>query len=299
MRSENSLDWVISGLREPAPRAPSLILTAWGDTVIPFGGQIWLGSLVQLMEPLGLDDRLVRTSVQRLVADSWLETRAYGKRRDVVMAVPRVSETRTVQNKIYSDQCSGWDGKWHLVIANPSSAARRESLRRELTWLGYAGLSPNQYVHPHDRWLLAETRLSAKRLQGEVAYRFEAETKMAESPLTELWPLDQIRADWQGLAESLEVTLEVASRSQHDDRTCFMLRTLAVHAIRRVVLRDPDLPLHLLPDDWPTLRARKAFRSLWQILREPSDRFSCSVLERSDGEVALLEAAYSNRFRTA
>ena len=44
-------------------QAGSLITTLFGDAVIPRGGRIWLGSLIRLLEPLGVNERLVRTAV--------------------------------------------------------------------------------------------------------------------------------------------------------------------------------------------------------------------------------------------
>ncbi|MDN5872183.1 MAG: phenylacetic acid degradation operon negative regulatory protein PaaX, partial [Nitrococcus sp.] len=47
-------------------RAGSLIITVYGDAIAPRGGTVWLGSLIALLTPLGLNQRLVRTSVFRL-----------------------------------------------------------------------------------------------------------------------------------------------------------------------------------------------------------------------------------------
>jgi len=47
-------------------QASSLIVTIFGDAVLPRGGRVWLGSLIRLLEPMQLNERLVRTSVFRL-----------------------------------------------------------------------------------------------------------------------------------------------------------------------------------------------------------------------------------------
>ena len=38
------------------------------------GGAIWLGDLIELLAPLGINERLLRTSVFRLVAQNWLQS---------------------------------------------------------------------------------------------------------------------------------------------------------------------------------------------------------------------------------
>jgi phenylacetic acid degradation operon negative regulatory protein len=49
------------------PPARSLLVTVFGDSVAPHGGRAWLGSLIGLLAPFGISERLVRTSVYRLV----------------------------------------------------------------------------------------------------------------------------------------------------------------------------------------------------------------------------------------
>ncbi len=44
---------VLKGFLEAPPsRTPSLLMTLFGDTVVAHGVEIWLGSLVRLLEPL-------------------------------------------------------------------------------------------------------------------------------------------------------------------------------------------------------------------------------------------------------
>ena len=54
------------------PRAPSLIVTVWGDALAPHGGAVVLPGLIGLLAPFGINERLVRTSVFRLARDGWL-----------------------------------------------------------------------------------------------------------------------------------------------------------------------------------------------------------------------------------
>lgn len=58
--------------------ASSLIVSLFGDLVRPRGGRIWLGSLIRLLEPLALSERLVRSTVFRLARDQWLSTEVLG-----------------------------------------------------------------------------------------------------------------------------------------------------------------------------------------------------------------------------
>ena len=53
-------------------RAKSLIITLFGDVISQHGGEIWLGSIAKSVEALGVNDRLVRTSIFRLAKEGWL-----------------------------------------------------------------------------------------------------------------------------------------------------------------------------------------------------------------------------------
>ena len=59
-------EYLNSLLDEISPKAKSLIITFFGDTVFPYGGTIWLGSLVKFMEEFHISEKLTRTSIFRL-----------------------------------------------------------------------------------------------------------------------------------------------------------------------------------------------------------------------------------------
>lgn len=80
MSAKNQLDILVSNFQKKRPlRAGSLIITIYGDAIVPRGGTVWLGSLMKLVEPMGISQRLVRTSVYRLVQESWLQTEKVGR----------------------------------------------------------------------------------------------------------------------------------------------------------------------------------------------------------------------------
>ena len=58
----------------------TLVFTFFCDVVTQHGGEIWLGSVIHALAPLGINERLTRTAVFRLVQDGWLESRKQGRR---------------------------------------------------------------------------------------------------------------------------------------------------------------------------------------------------------------------------
>jgi phenylacetic acid degradation operon negative regulatory protein len=61
--------WIQRDLATHPPRAPSLVVTVWGDALAPHGGIVWLRTLFRLLGAFGMNERLVRTSVFRLATD--------------------------------------------------------------------------------------------------------------------------------------------------------------------------------------------------------------------------------------
>ncbi len=57
-----------SGLDRPI-RAKSMVVTIFGDIIESYGGKIWLGNLISLVNLFGISERLLRTSVFRLALD--------------------------------------------------------------------------------------------------------------------------------------------------------------------------------------------------------------------------------------
>jgi phenylacetic acid degradation operon negative regulatory protein len=39
-----------------SPRAKSLIVTVFGDSILPHGGTVWVGSLIRLLVPFGINE---------------------------------------------------------------------------------------------------------------------------------------------------------------------------------------------------------------------------------------------------
>ena len=89
--------------------AGSLIISVFGDAVLPRGGRIWLGSLIRLLEPLGLNERLVRTSVFRLAREGWLRSEPAGRRTDYLLTPSGQQRSEEASRHIYASSTPQWD----------------------------------------------------------------------------------------------------------------------------------------------------------------------------------------------
>ncbi len=109
--------------RDGSPRAAGLIVTLYGDAVAPRGGRAWLGSIARLLAPLGVSERLVRTSVYRLVQAGWLRGEAQGRRTDYCLSAEAGEECDRAETRIYARTAPAWDGRLHAAPMMPHRLA--------------------------------------------------------------------------------------------------------------------------------------------------------------------------------
>lgn len=283
-------DWRAATVRlceAVAPRAKALIATIFGDALLPMGGGIWLRDLIRLTAPFGLSDRLVRTAVYRLRQENWLLAERKGRESFYRLSESGMRSFVHASERIYHLPDAHWDGRWTLAIIDRSlPRERRERLAREAGWAGFATIGPQVLAHPSagqagalraaiadaqakDAVVILEGRdisaLMPERI-GEIASRF--------------WSLDELAVQYETfLARFLPVQEALAEDGDPDGETAFMLRTLLIHDYRRILLKDPALPLALLPQDWPGRRAALTTRDIYCRLAAGSQTF---LVERID-----------------
>ena len=73
------LDRIIGQLKREPSRTGSIVITVFGDAIVPRGGSVWLGTLLTFFEMLDIDGGVVRTAMSRLAADGWLERSKVGR----------------------------------------------------------------------------------------------------------------------------------------------------------------------------------------------------------------------------
>ena len=70
---------IIDQLKREPSRTGSIVITVFGDAIVPRGGSVWLGTLLAFFETLDIDSGVVRTAMSRLAADGWLERNKVGR----------------------------------------------------------------------------------------------------------------------------------------------------------------------------------------------------------------------------
>lgn len=283
--------------------ANSLIITIFGDAILPRGGNIWLGSLIALAEPFGLSERLVRTGVYRLARDGWLSSAARGRRSYYSITEQGLHKFDEAHGRIYASATPEWDGLWRLVQIPPQvDQAERQALRRALKWLGFGQLGPTLLARPGGdaravSQALGELALSSSAIVFNAALEDSVDETMMAGLVAEAWPLEELNAEYARFLETFaELDEADGSLEQLSDVDCFALRILLIHDYRRILLKDPQLPRSLLPGDWKGALTRDLCKRLYARIAASADRHLVGQMKTIDGEPPPLADFYWRRF---
>jgi phenylacetic acid degradation operon negative regulatory protein len=288
-------------------RSKSLVMTVMGDTIAAHGGVVWLGSLIELLAPLGVADRLVRTSVFRLVQEGWLNASREGRRSRYAFEPRSLARFQRADRRIYAPPGLHWDGRWTLVLAptgKPGSidGDLRTAVRKELEWEGFAMLGPGVLAHPG-----ADSEGLADALQRTGAADRVFVLSAGELPGTGSRPLQElVKEGWdltavaQGyrdfIAQFTPLLALLREEAQVAPADAFAIRSLLIHAYRRLQLHDPMLPIELLPDPWPGSDAYEVARAVYLRVVAQAEAHIDAVLRREDEAAPSADEAFYQRF---
>jgi phenylacetic acid degradation operon negative regulatory protein len=285
--------------RQKPLRGGSLIVTLFGDSIMPRGGAVALGSLIALAAPFGLNERLVRTAAARLAKDGWLEGRRIGKLSEYRLSHDGRERFAEATRRIYSPPDTVWSGRWTLAVLPPMRAAQRKELKEELIWRGFGELSTNVFAHPE---LDSRSLRAPLHPQGSLSKLivFDASLAGDDAPqrLVSLgWDLEDLGSRYRRFVRRFErVLAALQTPPRLDDQACFMVRTLLIHEYRRLHLRDPLLPPRLLRADWPGAQAAALCRDIYARVFAASEAHLSHAAAQLDGPLPPPDASVTQRF---
>ena len=289
-------------------QAGSLITTLFGDAILPRGGRVSLGSVIQLLQPLGVSERLVRTAVYRLVKEGWLQSEALGRKTDYLLTPSGHRRFGEASRQIYAADIPGWDRRWRLILIIGALDSRlREPLRRALFWHGFGETETGSFVHPTaDLEKVMESLVSEgldqvlAHLMPMVAVNSRTDHCASDIDMVQkAWNLGGLATSYEGFLQKYEPirdALLACGQEDLSDENAFLVRTLLIHDVRRLLLRDPQLPESLLPHTWQGHSARYLCRDLYRKLLPLSERHLDTVVRLANGSTPQASQGVASRF---
>lgn len=297
-----ALNTILDNFQQRRPlRAGSLIITIYGDSLMPRGGEVWLGSLINVLEPFGLNPRLTRTAVFRLTQDDWLQAKPIGRRSYYqVTESGRASFTQAFK-RIYASTSPDWHGEWTVAMLSMLDNDERRLIRQKLSWLGFGQVGPQTMMHPSANVADVEKILRNNQLQDKVMliHGLNQGDKVTPAMLEQIkscWDLKSLGQDYQSFLDMFRPLLQELGEQSISDEQAFQARTLLIHEYRRIMLKDPLLPDELLCTNWNGRAARQLCANLYQQLWQAAERYITSQLETADGPLPAANQKFLRRF---
>ncbi len=281
-------------------RTGSLITTVFGDSIAPRGGTVWLGSLIRVMQEFGISERLVRTSVFRLVQDGWLRSTLIGRRSYYSLTDEGRERFAQATHRIYGEPLSDWDGQWCLLLLAGLDASARDAVRKECGWLGFGPLATNLLAHPAPDMADLDVTLRRLGVAGNLVV-MRGETIRNDASMRRLagasWNLDDIDVRYASFIERFRPLITAYGKDENvSPKSAFLVRTLLIQEYRKVLLRDPQLPAELLPAGWHGAAAYQLCRNLYHAVYAPADAYLTDAMETASGQLPPADGSFMQRF---
>jgi phenylacetic acid degradation operon negative regulatory protein len=303
MSSKSQLDLLVRDFQNQRPlRAGSLIITIYGDVIVPRGSTVWLGSLMKLLEPVGVSQRLVRTSVFRLVQESWLQAEKVGRCSYYSLTGPGLRRFEQAFEHVYNISSKEWSGSWCLVFLNQLDPEKRQKVREELEWLSFGSMAAGVMEHPRFSRsellpLLQEWDALEDTIVMETRPVEEKSQRALRKQVRESWNLDELAERYRVFLEQFRpLWWELQADNSLTPSECLTIRILMIHEYRKILLRDPQLPNELLPGNWEGRSAKQLCRNLYRLIYARSEQWLDEVLENASGPLPGPDEAFYRRF---
>ncbi len=248
----------IAELADPQDqRVWSIIVSLFGDLAQEAGAQISGGALTRVIEPIGIKPEAIRVALHRLRKDGWIESDRIGRVSRHFLTEYGRTQSIAVTPRIYARDPIPVR-QWHLLIAEDGSGT--QLLEDVMLSHDYTPISRNVALGPGP---------VPDQTEGLLAFEVLAHSA-PEWVQNRLCPAD-LRNSCRTLLEATRRAARTRSATWQPTPTqSATLRLLLVHRWRRVVLRQPDLPLAFFPSDWVGAECRDAVFHLLDGLPRPT-----------------------------
>ena len=209
------------------------------------------GVLAEMLGEFGLSPAAVRQLLARMRAHGQLAGRRVGRRTLHRLVGPIAAQVDQVRAPPPAPP--SWDGSFHAVLHHVPERHRafRDRLRRVAGLLGYGALQPGVLIAVADRAADLDAALGEVPAGAEVRHArltLDAPDRCAAASLA--WDLPGLAADLRAHHRAVAAALAEPDDPPATAATVHRLASLT-NEVYLDLLRDPDLPLDLRPDDWP------------------------------------------------
>lgn len=281
-----------------------MVMTIFCDVVYPHGGFVSLGSLVEAGGLVGISEQAIRSAVNRLVAEGWLNSEAHGRR-----SIFSFSETGRLRStiplgRVYQCLDLPWAGQWNIVIAKNWRLDQEIYLQaaKDLMWAGYGRVCDNVFIRPI---IVGDiTPCCPGTILANEAVCFVGSEKQCpvngdiDDLISRAWDMSAVANRYAAFKERYSPVFASLAQKKPSMRSAeaFALRLCMIHDLRRIRIMDPQLPLNLLPRGWKGIKALELARQIYQALLPLSEHYITEFMSGPDGTMPVAEQSFYERF---
>ncbi len=249
-------------------RVGSLLVTIFGDAVLPYGDFIRLSSLLEITSAIGIDDGAVRVAIHRLEKVGWLKKHKVGRNAHYGLGKVGEEESREAAKLIYGFEHPQSFGELQMLVL--SEGPGRAEFRDGLVSAGWGLIAPNILLTSG-----SDQQLEAlENRQNELPhFRFPltAETEDIHRLCIKGFELDALNVTYRAYGELYQNILKGKSAPQLlNIQDALVLRILMIHDYRRLIFNDPGLAPSCLPKTWQGNEVRELLSEHYPVLKERS-----------------------------
>jgi phenylacetic acid degradation operon negative regulatory protein len=252
------------------------MLTFLGDYLYETDLCVFSGSVIDVLDRLGVSEHATRSTLTRMVNRGLLHRQKHGRRMYFGLTARAVGILRDGYERIWRTGAvnDDWDGTWTLLgFSLPEAWQRqRHDLRSKLVWAGFGPLQGGLWIAPGH--VEVDDIVASLGLAAHV--------RVFRATVDELTDVAQLVADAYDLA-----TISAGYRAflhRWTESPPYQDDPLAAHLSivtewLRVIRGDPRLPVRHLPEYWPAIAAQKTFHEMEGRLEKPAAELAAGLLE--------------------
>lgn len=280
-------------LRQSKPRLSTLLKLMFSEA-LAFGQKTqWLGSVIALLEPLGFQERTVRTALFRLAESKLIKIERHGRRSQCALTPSAAAATLAVRQRLNIPPARRFNEDWTMLVHTGGfSAARYAITRKQLLELDYCLLAPNLMARP-----ASYTRgIQPGEAHGLALFEVNG-SQLAAATRQPLfgkmdWDLETPRELYQQFQQRFtQLRAMLHKRGAFTDQQAYMIRLLVSHGYQHCRRSDPLLPQELLPEDWPAMAAYQTYVALYAGCAAQARHYILKMTESPPQETPVIAAA--------
>ena len=284
----------------------SMVVTIFGDIVSQHGSWVWLSSLIKALEPLGFNERQVRTSVYRLVQSNWLQANKVGRCSYYCFTDFAMAFYEKAARRIYAAEQADWNQNWILVIPISVPEDKKEEFVKSLLWQGFNTLVSGLYAHPSCDTSSLDEAIHELGLTGNVIILNASigdlnSQSVIKTLIKDRWKLSELEKSYRDFLNFYRpLCLQLLNKYEKSEplniTECFLLRVILIHDYRRILLRDPDFPRAMLTQGWVGYEAHDLVKRMYKVLGASSTAYIEENMNNAQGKLPEASKKFHQRF---